>query len=229
LAGAAGLFRRRRIIVTATRIRAVCFDVGGVLTGPVGPAFAAAARASGLPGQEMRDAMLATFASDGDGDVPTHRLERGEITLEEFFASLDGLEHTVRVLMDPASPHFVPAGFSAHQGMHALVAQARRMGMHTGVISNVVKEWLPWWEQFSPPADQFDVIVHSCEVGLRKPNAAIYKLALEQLGVEASETLYLDDFPAMVDAAADLGMVAVLVQDHDTAIAAAQEHLHAHL
>ena len=52
-----------------------------------------------------------------------------------------------------------------------------------------------------------------------------YRMAMERLGVQPYETLFLDDFPAMVDAARSLGMVVVHVQDHDTAIAEARGHL----
>jgi putative hydrolase of the HAD superfamily len=77
----------------------------------------------------------------------------------------------------------------------------------------------------TPPLDLFDVVVHSCTVGLRKPNPAIYEFALDALGIAAHEALYLDDFPAMAEAAAALGMVTVHVTDHASAIDEARRHL----
>jgi len=206
-------------------IRAVCFDVGGVMTRSVGAVFVRQAAAAGLEPSAAKSAMWATFASEGDSDEPAHRLERGEITLEQFFALLGPLEPTARVLMDPASEYFVPSSFEAHPGMHEFAADARAMGLKTALISNVVAEWEPCWDAVVPPLELFDTVVYSCQVGLRKPNPAIYRMAMERLGVQPYETLFLDDFPAMVDAARSLGMVVVHVQDHDTAIAEARGHL----
>jgi putative hydrolase of the HAD superfamily len=127
--------------------------------------------------------------------------------------------------MDPSSVHFVPAGFEADPAMHAFVREVRTLGYRTAIISNVVDEWLPWWNAVTPPLDLFDVVVHSCAVGLRKPNPAIYEFTLDALGIAAHEALYLDDFPAMAEAAAALGMVTVHVTDHASAIAEARRHL----
>ena len=55
-----------------------------------------------------------------------------------------------------------------------------------------------------------DDIVYSHEVGLRKPDPAIYPLAAQRLGVEPQEVVFLDDVQANVDAALAVGMAAVL-------------------
>jgi putative hydrolase of the HAD superfamily len=58
-----------------------------------------------------------------------------------------------------------------------------------------------------------DDIVDSHEVGMRKPNPAIYSLALERLGTTAERTAFLDDVESNVAGARDVGMVGVLVED----------------
>lgn len=58
----------------------------------------------------------------------------------------------------------------------------------------------------------FPVRIYSCSVGASKPSAAIYRAALEQLGVSASETVYVDDIQEFVDAARGLGMDAIRFQ-----------------
>jgi putative hydrolase of the HAD superfamily len=55
----------------------------------------------------------------------------------------------------------------------------------------------------------FPVRVYSCSVGVSKPSPAIYKAALDRLGVAAPETLYVDDIQAFVDAAQNLGLDAI--------------------
>lgn len=205
-------------------IRAVVFDVGGVLTEPVGPVFARRAIAAGLD-LAPAHTLFASFADVDTPDEPAHRLERGEITIEEFFAALGPHETVARTLMDASSEHFVPASFVPEQSMHAFVREVRERGYRTGVVTNVVREWTPWWHRVMPDPAWFDVVVQSCDVGLRKPDPAIYLLAVDVLGVEPHEVLYLDDFPAMAAAARDLGMVAVDVTDHAQALETARRLL----
>jgi putative hydrolase of the HAD superfamily len=58
--------------------------------------------------------------------------------------------------------------------------------------------------------DCFDVIVISAQVGLMKPDPAIYRLTLDRLGVEPHEAVFLDDIAENVEAAARLGIHGVL-------------------
>jgi len=57
--------------------------------------------------------------------------------------------------------------------------------------------------------DWFRDIVVSGEVGLVKPDPRIYHLAVERFGLDPAATVYIDDQPANVAAARDLGMVAL--------------------
>jgi HAD superfamily hydrolase (TIGR01509 family) len=58
-------------------------------------------------------------------------------------------------------------------------------------------------------ARHFPVRIYSCSVGASKPSPAIYRAALERLGISASEALYVDDIQEFVDAARGLGMDAI--------------------
>jgi putative hydrolase of the HAD superfamily len=59
-----------------------------------------------------------------------------------------------------------------------------------------------------------ELVIDSSEVGIRKPDPAIYRLALERLGgIEPERSVFLDDAPGNVRAAEDLGMHAILVGD----------------
>jgi putative hydrolase of the HAD superfamily len=59
-----------------------------------------------------------------------------------------------------------------------------------------------------------DVEVFSCEVGLRKPDPRIYRLAAERLGVDPERCLYVGDGAyGELSGAAAVGMHAVLIRD----------------
>ena len=62
-------------------------------------------------------------------------------------------------------------------------------------------------------ADDFDVIFNSCELGVAKPDLAVYKIVCAQLGAESSSVFFVDDSPGHVDAARDAGLRAVLFVD----------------
>lgn len=73
----------------------------------------------------------------------------------------------------------------------------------------------------SDPRSHFDIFIASAEVGMRKPNADIYKLAVERLdnfdkekggsGVKAQDCVFLDDIGENLKTAKDLGMQTIRV------------------
>jgi putative hydrolase of the HAD superfamily len=54
----------------------------------------------------------------------------------------------------------------------------------------------------------FDVLTWSCELGIIKPDQAIYQACLERLGCEAERALFFDDRPRNVEGAKQVGMEA---------------------
>ena len=80
------------------------------------------------------------------------------------------------------------------------------------------KEWGNYWKS-SIPLDLFDEIVDSCDVGLRKPDPAIYRLTCERLKVAPEAAVFLDDTRRHVDAARQVGLHAILVRDPWAALA----------
>ncbi len=75
--------------------------------------------------------------------------------------------------------------------------------------------------------DLCDLIIYSHEVGLRKPERRIFELTCERLGVAPHEVVFLDDVEESVAAARDLGMQAILFQTTTQAIADIDACLHA--
>ena len=65
----------------------------------------------------------------------------------------------------------------------------------------------------------FDVVIESSREGIRKPDPRIYEMACEQLGVEPSEVVFLDDLGINLKPAATMGMTTIKVVQADKAIA----------
>jgi putative hydrolase of the HAD superfamily len=57
--------------------------------------------------------------------------------------------------------------------------------------------------------DAFDQLIISAEVGIMKPDARIYQLALEKLGVAPAEAVFVDDFAVNIEGARAVGMYAI--------------------
>jgi putative hydrolase of the HAD superfamily len=66
--------------------------------------------------------------------------------------------------------------------------------------------------------DLFDVIVFSADVGMQKPSPEIYRLTLARLQVEPQEALFLDDREKNVDGARSVGMHGLLFTETQQAI-----------
>lgn len=77
----------------------------------------------------------------------------------------------------------------------------------------------------APQLELFDVKVISAEVGLLKPNPAIYHLAAEELGVACSECIFVDDYLSYVEAARTLGMQGITFTDFNNFITALKSAL----
>jgi len=73
--------------------------------------------------------------------------------------------------------------------------------------------------------DAFDSLVISAEAGVMKPKAEIYHMALGELGVNANEALFVDDFIENVEGARALGMTAIHFQSPEQAIRDVKRHL----
>lgn len=206
-------------------IKAVCFDVGGVLTTGIAPAMMQAAQSGGVDLAVLGPTLRKLFIEENRRDHPGHALECGRLSFEEFVEAVGNFGPEIRTLMHPDSPHCMYRFIDRSEPMHEFVDEVRTAGYRTGIISNVLTEWLGLWETFTHPIDRFETVIYSCLDGMRKPDLEIFTTALERLGLAGNEVLYLDDGPGMVDVARRAGMNAVLVDDHDRAIDEARKLL----
>lgn len=201
-------------------VNTVIFDLGGVLS-LSGRALDVVKRFPDHPADEVMAVMLGDYAADSDH--PWHRLERGEISLDEYRAGVGRLIAEAGFTMrepapDSASSSATKKGglnfeFVRSDAMLQLVHDLRAHGCRTGVLTNNIREFRDRWRTIMDFDSLFDDVVDSHEVGLRKPHPSIYHLALERLGATATEAAFLDDMDVNVQAASALGMHGVLVEE----------------
>jgi len=180
--------------------RGLIVDYGGVLTTDVFASFRAFCDAEGLEADAVRD----RFRSDPEARELLVGLETGALAVSEFeprFAAL--LEVRSERLIDRLF-----GGMAPDEAMLDGVRAARRAGVRTGLLSN------SWGAATAyDPAlleELFDAWVISSDVGLRKPEPAIYELAAERLGLPPAACVFVDDLPGNLKPARALGMATVL-------------------
>ena len=174
-------------------------DFGGVLTTDVFESFRAFCEAEGLEPDAVRD----RFRGDAEARGLLEALELGQITEAEY-------EPRLATVLGVAPEGLIDRLFGGMQPDEAMVEgvrAARRAGVRTGMLSN---SWGDDRYDREQLAELFDARVISGEVGLRKPDPAIYSLAAERLAVAPDQCVYVDDLPGNLKPAAALGMATVL-------------------
>ncbi len=90
--------------------------------------------------------------------------------------------------------------------MWDFVREFRAGGGRTAFLSNGVPEIMARIRADRPLDDWFDAVVVSCEVGLAKPDPAIYRFTLDRLGAAPADSLFVDDRLVNTQAAESLGI-----------------------
>jgi putative hydrolase of the HAD superfamily len=200
-------------------IEAIVSDFGGVLTTPLLRSFMAFQNTTGISTESLGRAMAAV--GEEDGENPLYRLERGEITEAAFLERLgEGLEPLLG--HRPELHRFKEIYFEAldpNEPMIELMRELKAAGHRMAMLTNNVREWEPLWRSMLPVDEIFETVVDSGFVGVRKPEARIYELTLERIGLPAEACLFIDDLAHNCDGARALGMSAVHFRDNDQAIA----------
>ncbi|XP_073863979.1 acyl-CoA dehydrogenase family member 10 isoform X19 [Macaca fascicularis] len=196
--------------------RAVIFDMGGVLIPSPGRVAAEWEVQNRIPSGTILKALM-----EGGENGPWMRFMRAEITAEGFLREFGRLCSEMSKTSVPVDSFFslltserVAKQFPV---MTEAITQIRAKGLQTAVLSN--NFYLPNQKSFLPlDRKQFDVVVESCVEGICKPDPRIYKLCLERLGLQPSESIFLDDLGPNVKAAASLGIHTIKVNDPETAV-----------
>ncbi|KAJ8779333.1 hypothetical protein J1605_012795 [Eschrichtius robustus] len=196
--------------------RAVIFDMGGVLIPSPGRVAAEWEVQNHIPSGTILKALIS-----GGENGPWMKFMRAEITTEEFLQKFGRLCSEISKTSVPVDSFFslltserVAKQFPV---MTEAITQIRAKGLQTAVLSN--NFYLPNGKSFLPlDWKQFDVVVESCLEGVCKPDARMYKLCLERLGRQPSESIFLDDLGPNLKAAASLGIHTIKVHDPETAV-----------
>lgn len=198
------------------RFSGLILDWAGVLTTNMVEVLEAFEVREGLP----RGLFLSKWA-DPRGQDLYRRLELGEITQEDWnegFGAL--LEIPSAGLMERVLYDMFPA-----YDVMRVVREARAAGVRVAMLSNSLGR-----EPFDPYAPynlrgNFDAVVLSAEHGIRKPDPAIFKLALDRLGLPPEQCVFADDTEENLLPAYQMGMAVFHALDEQVTAALLRELL----
>jgi epoxide hydrolase-like predicted phosphatase len=184
-------------------VKAIFFDLGGVIfrTEYQSPRQHLAERLN----MEYEQLVRLVFESE------TSRMASlGRLSMEEHWAAV------IKKLGRPASETQVIrdeffAGDILDRELIAFI-RSLRPKYKTGMISNAWNDMRQYLVK-ERCDDAFDILVISAEVGVIKPEARIYHLALEQAGVRADEALLVDDTALNIEGCVKVGMQGILFKD----------------
>jgi epoxide hydrolase-like predicted phosphatase len=193
-------------------IRAVVFDVGGVLCPSPVDEFGKVDREYGLPAR--------TVESFVRGGTDWAQLETGRLTIREFYercTATIAADHGVSVPHERLEAMLDACmGDSMRPTMRALVQELKAEGYKTALLTNIYAERRTWLRSLFAEG-VIDVYCDSSEVGMRKPEPQIYQRLLELLDLPAEAVVFLDDFEENVAAAREAGIAAIRFEDADQA------------
>jgi epoxide hydrolase-like predicted phosphatase len=181
-------------------IKAIIFDLGGVLlrTTDFSPREKLASRL------DMNRLELERFIFGGEsGD----QAQRGEISVQQHWTNLAA---QIRCT-DKEIRSLVEEFFAKDDIDTSLLDYIRslRKSYKTGLLSNAFDDLRQVIAEHWHFEDAFDDMIISAEVGMVKPDARIFQMSVEQLGVEARQAVFVDDMLRNIEGAKKAGMFGI--------------------
>jgi len=186
-------------------ITCIFLDIGGVLL-TNGWDHLARRRASKhfkLRWTEMEDRHNLNFAT----------YEEGKLTLEEYLGRV--VFYQKRPFTRTQFRDFMFAQSKPYPEMIEMLAQLKvRHGLKIAVVSNEARELNAYRIRKFKLDRLVDAFVSSCFVHIRKPDADIFRLALDIAQASAQEVIYIENTPLFVQVAEGLGIRSILHTDY---------------
>jgi putative hydrolase of the HAD superfamily len=189
-------------------LRAVVFDYGMVPTGPQdAAAHAELVRLTGLPFHRFEELYWAD----------RHAYDEGKLTGLQFWQKLVRDGGLTLPEAEIQRLNFLDGRMwsTVNERMVAWQSQLKKHGLLTGILSNMGDTVLEVLLATHSWIANFDVHVWSYQLLIAKPDPAIYRHILANLGTQPEETLFLDDRLENIVAARDLGIQAIQFSNAD--------------
>lgn len=183
-------------------IRALVFDLDGLLVDTEGPYFAAWQDVYTARGGELSaDVLPRWIGTTGAFDPVVHLGEQIGTELDDRTIRAEQRERFEERLGEVV----------LRPGIARYLDDAEQLGLKTAVASNSRRDWVHGFLERVGIAGRFDAVRCRDDVGVHKPDPAVYLSAVEALGVPASEAVALEDSPMGLLSAKRAGLACVAV------------------
>jgi putative hydrolase of the HAD superfamily len=183
-------------------LRAVILDYGMVLTGQPNPAaHDAMVHITGLSAEQFEKLYW----------VDRHAYDEGKLTGYMFWQKFarDANLSLNAADIDELNRQDARMWTTQNPAMVGWQRSLKAAGIRTAILSNMGDTVLDNIKREFKWIDDFDVLVWSYQLHMAKPDPAIYRHALKELGTMPEETLFIDDKLVNIEAAQALGMKAI--------------------
>jgi putative hydrolase of the HAD superfamily len=194
-----------------TGIKALIFDLFFTLIDPLDPAFGRENEYTilGMDRRDFEERNAVDYAIRGCGKIRDPRE-----MLRHILRGLDIPEDLLCRAAEARVERIRRAIYGVEPKNLALLKKFRDAGFGTALISNADAADIYHWRG-SALSRFFDVTIFSYDVGLLKPDPRIFRMALEGLGLEAGQCLYVGDGGhGELRGAKDAGMTTVLTTEY---------------
>jgi len=177
------------------KIKFVYFDIGGVMTN-TDDYFKKATTKFGIN--------LNDFIKFWEGDENRDKLTKGEITCQDFW--IKAIEKFN--LKNADNFDFLESWIDDYKEQLDVHDLARKVSKKykIGLLSNLYPGMITRLIEKGKVADiKYSAIVLSCDVGFRKPEKEIYRIATDRAGVNSEEILFIDDKKDFIEGAKKAG------------------------
>ena len=196
-------------------INAVLWDFGGVITTSPFEAFARYERENALPVDFIRGLNAANHHSNAWA-----KFERSQVPFDEFCDLYEAEAVAAGHRIDARAVIGCLSGDLRPEMVQALRTINDARFKQACLTNNFFRfDNAETTRTRSPIMDLFDAVVESSVIGIRKPEPRFYEIACEQLAIEPSEAVMLDDLGVNLKPAREMGIRTIKVVDADQALA----------
>ena len=188
------------------QLRAVIFDYGEVLSRSANQSvYKELLEISKLPEEVFRKYYWA-YRLDYDAAILNGRAYWNKIAYEA------GAEFTA-VQIEQLIDRDARMWMDIDEAMLSWAIEIKRSGLRTAILSNMGENVLRAMRQSFAWLGQFDALIWSCELGIVKPDPAIYLGAVRKLCIKPEEALFIDNLEVNVIGAEAAGLHAIVFKD----------------
>lgn len=184
----------------------IIFDVGGVL--------------HKNPVEDIKKDLASRFSLTIEAvdrawtELIPNQLGRGKIIEEKFWNKFKDLTKCKEKIPTNLFFQLINNHFSLISKTLKIAEKLKESGYKLGIVSDNIKPFVIYAKKRGV-FDSFDVTIFSCDVGYRKPEPEIFKIALERLDSKPEDSVFIDDVKEYVEAAKDMGMQGIVFSNPD--------------